>query len=63
MLKGKDKSLDEDEKTVRPRDNFVEIRFFGPRGVEIPTRGHQIELASGEGSQISSGILIRGQVI
>ena len=29
----------------------------------MPNRGHQIELASGEGSQISAGILICGQVI
>jgi hypothetical protein len=37
MLKGKNKSLDEDEKTVRPRDNSIEERFFGPRGGEIPS--------------------------
>src|SRR5258706_820766 len=61
--KSKDKSLDEDEKTVRPRDNSVEVRFFRPRGAEIPFRRHQIELTSGEGSQISTGILICGQVI
>ncbi len=35
-LKGKDKSLNEDEKTVHPRDNSVEIGFFRPQGVETP---------------------------
>ena len=63
MLKGKDESLNEDEKTVGPRDDSVEIRFSGPRGIEMPTCGRQIELASGEGTQISTGILICGQVI
>ena len=63
MFKGKDKSFNEDEKTIRPRDNSVEIRFFGPWGIEMPTSGHQIELASSEGSQINIGILICGQVI
>ena len=63
MLKGKDKRPDEDEKTVRPRDDSVEIRFSGPRHVEMPMCGRQIELASGEDSQISIGILICGQVI
>src|SRR5258706_3162371 len=63
MFKGKDKSLNEDEKAVCPRDNSIEIQFLGPRGVKMPTQGHQIELASGEGSQVNIGILICGQVI
>ena len=63
MFNGKDKSLNEDEKTVRSRDDSVKIRCFRPRRVEMPTRGHQIKLASGEGSQISTSILICGQVI
>ena len=63
MFKGKGKGLNKDEKTVRPRDNSVEIRFFGPWGVEVPNRGHPIEQESGEGSQISTGILICEQVV
>ena len=35
----------------------------GVKGAEMPMRGHQIELASGKGSQISIGILNRGQII
>src|SRR5258706_9567450 len=61
--KSKDKRLKEDEKTVRSRDNSVEVRFSGPRGAETPFRGHQIELGSSEGLQVSTGILICGQVI
>jgi len=63
MFKSEGKSLDKDEKTVRPRDNPVEIRFIWPWGIEVPSRGDHIELASGEGSQISTGILICGQVV
>ena len=49
MLKGKSNSLDEDEETVRPRDNSIEKWFFWPRCSEVPFRGHEVELASGEG--------------
>src|SRR5258706_14560311 len=62
-LKAKDKSFNEDEKTVRSQNHFVEIRFLGPPCVEMPKQGHQVELASGEGSQISTGILICSQII
>ena len=47
MLKGKDKSLNIDEKTIRPRDDSIEIRFFGPRGVEMPTCGPPRSLEKG----------------
>ena len=63
MYKGKDKGLNEDEKTICLRDNSVEIRFFGPQGAEMPTPDHQIKLASGKDLHISTGILICGQVI
>ena len=63
MFKGKNKCLNEDEETVRPRDGPVKVRFFGPWDVEMPFRGHQIELASSEGSQVNAGILVSGQVI
>ena len=62
-FKGKNKSLNKDEKTVRLGDNFVEIQFFGPWSIEMPNRGHRIELALGKRSQISTGISICGQVI
>ena len=63
MFKGENKGLNKDEKTVRPGDSSIKVRFFGPRGVEVPIRGDQIELASGKGSQINTGISICGQVI
>jgi len=36
MFKAKDKSFNEDEKSLRSPNNFVEIRFLRPLGVEIP---------------------------
>ena len=63
MFKGKHKSLDEDEETVRPKNDSVEIWFSRPQGLEMPNCSHQTELDSGEGLQISTGILISDQVI
>ena len=57
-FKGDNKGFNVDEKTVRPRNDSVVIRFFGPWSVEMP-----IELVSGEALQIGIGISICGQVI
>src|SRR5258706_693108 len=59
----KNKSLNEDEKAIRPRDNSVKIQCFGPWLVEVPNQGHRIELTSGEGLQIGTGILTCGQIM
>src|SRR5258706_5900116 len=62
MLKGKGKSLDEDEETTCPRGHRVEEEWFWPRRLEVSLESHPTESGSGKEQQVGSGLFICSQI-